>query len=144
MTLVPDGMLDCVSSNLASNIFIVRELFPYKVFLKNALRYGDQNADTFHDPNWTESGSDWLRVVPWGFRNVLNWIKDTYNNPPVVVTENGYSDLPGVRLNDQGRIQYYTGYINNLLKAVLMDGCNVRAYSCWSLMDDFEWASGYA
>ncbi|ODN04810.1 Lactase-like protein [Orchesella cincta] len=105
--------------------------------------YGDQDTATSQDPSWPETGSTWLRPVPWGFRKVLNWIKNTYNNPPLIVTENGYSDLPNVVLNDYGRIEYYKGYINNLLKAVIVDGCNVRGYSAWSLMDNFEWASGY-
>lgn len=98
---------------------------------------------TFQDPSWEETGSTWLRPVPWGFRKVLNWIKNTYKNPPLIVTENGYSDLPDVVLNDNGRIQYYKHYINNLLKAVIIDGCNIKGYSVWSLMDNFEWASGY-
>lgn len=102
-----------------------------------------QNTMTFQDPSWEETGSTWLRPVPWGFRKVLNWIKNTYKNPPLIVTENGYSDLPDIVLNDNGRIQYYKHYINNLLKAVIIDGCNIKGYSVWSLMDNFEWASGY-
>jgi beta-glucosidase/6-phospho-beta-glucosidase/beta-galactosidase len=47
-------------------------------------------------------------VVPWGFRKQLNWIAQEYNNPPVLVTESGYSDRPDEGLNDFGRIYYYT------------------------------------
>ncbi|CAK1540355.1 unnamed protein product [Leptosia nina] len=41
--------------------------------------------------DWPKSNSTWLRVVPWGFRKALNWVKDAYNNPLVIVTENGIS-----------------------------------------------------
>jgi beta-glucosidase/6-phospho-beta-glucosidase/beta-galactosidase len=45
-----------------------------------------------------------LQVVPWGFRKLLNWIAKEYNNPPVLITENGYSDHG--ELNDRDRVDY--------------------------------------
>ena len=61
------------------------------------------------------SGSGWLKVVPWGLRKLLVWIKDHYNNPPLYITENGVSDKNGT-LKDQHRIDFYSSYINNVLK----------------------------
>jgi len=103
----------------------------------------DQDVETSQSPDWPESASSWLKSVPWGFRKLLNWIKDKYGNPEVLVTENGWSDDHTVGLADEGRIQYYRNYTNNMLKAVLLDGCDVRSYTAWSLMDNFEWAQGY-
>jgi beta-glucosidase/6-phospho-beta-glucosidase/beta-galactosidase len=45
-----------------------------------------------------------LQVIPWGFRKLLNWIAKEYNNPPVMITENGFSD--GGELNDRDRVDY--------------------------------------
>lgn len=56
------------------------------------------------------------------------------------VTENGLSNRGG--LVDEDRVLYYRGYLDALLDA-LDDGCDVRAYTAWSLMDNFEWAAGY-
>lgn len=52
--------------------------------------------------------------MPWGMRKVLKWIKDEYNNPPVLITENGYSDHG--ELQDHKRINYYTA--SNMLSAL--------------------------
>lgn len=104
---------------------------------------GDQNTRTSHDPSWPSSASSWLKHVPWGFRKLLNHFKDTYNNPVVLVTENGFSDTDSVGINDEARVKYYREYINEMLKAVVIDNCNVKAYTAWSLMDNFEWARGY-
>jgi beta-glucosidase/6-phospho-beta-glucosidase/beta-galactosidase len=45
------------------------------------------------------------QVDPSGFRKVLVWIKNEYNNPPVFVTENGFSDMQG--LHDLDRTKYF-------------------------------------
>lgn len=58
------------------------------------------------DPNWPSSSLNWLKVVPWGFRKILNWIKVTYNNPLIYVTENGFVDNSGL-LKDYDRINYH-------------------------------------
>lgn len=105
---------------------------------------GDQNTATSQDPSWPVSSASWLKHVPWGFRKLLNYFKDTYGNPIVYVTENGFADTENERLNDVGRVRYYREYINEMLKAITIDNCNVQAYTAWSLMDNFEWARGYS
>jgi len=95
------------------------------------------------DPSWKRGQSSWLFVVPWGLRRLIAWISKTYDNPPVIVTENGISDA-GETLQDDMRIDYYRTYINEVLKAIKIDKCNVRGYTAWSLMDNFEWAMGYS
>lgn len=99
--------------------------------------YDDQELSTHQDPSWPKSASSWLRVVPWGFRRVLNWIKDTYDNVEILVTENGFSDSGGDDWNDDGRVEYFKSYTNQLLKAVTIDKCNVTGYLGWSLLDNF-------
>ena len=67
------------------------------------------------------SGSSWLQVVPFAFRQLMNWIKDEYDNVPVYITENGFSDKAG-NIDDVGRIYYYKHYINFLLKGEILKG----------------------
>jgi beta-glucosidase/6-phospho-beta-glucosidase/beta-galactosidase len=56
-----------------------------------------------------------FRVVPWGLRKALVWIKENYGNPPVIITENGYSDHEET-LRDNSRVGYHLEYINEMLK----------------------------
>ncbi|XP_077303899.1 lactase/phlorizin hydrolase-like isoform X2 [Lithobates pipiens] len=103
----------------------------------------DRGVATVTDRSWLGSGSIWLKVTPFGFRRILNWIKEQYNNPPIYVTENGISER-GTNLNDKWRDHYFKHYINEALKAVKHDGVDIRGYTAWCLMDNFEWATGYA
>ncbi|KAJ3056274.1 Beta-glucosidase 1B [Rhizophlyctis rosea] len=92
--------------------------------------------------------SPWLRPCPWGFRKLLNWLWNRYQTP-IYITENGCSvkgesDL-GVEqaVHDTYRVNYFKGYLENLLLAVFDDGVQIRGYMAWSLLDNFEWADGY-
>ncbi|KAJ9579873.1 hypothetical protein L9F63_004475, partial [Diploptera punctata] len=101
----------------------------------------DGGVKVSQDPTWPSSASAWLKVVPWSMRAVLNWISKEYNNPTVIVTENGFSDHG--ELNDTARIKYYISYLKEMLKAIHEDGCNVIGYAAWILLDNFEWNRGY-
>ncbi|XP_070575695.1 cytosolic beta-glucosidase-like [Ptychodera flava] len=105
----------------------------------------DQDLIGWYDEKWPKCGVGWLRPVPWGIRKLLRWMNDEYGHIPIYVTENGVAEYNenGPMLNDTWRIQYYTAYINEVLKAHRLDGVDVRGYTAWSLMDNFEWADGY-
>lgn len=87
--------------------------------------------------------------TPWSLRKLLNWIKEHYDDPEIIITENGFavdgeSDLAlEAALNDTQRVEYLTSYINEILKAIRLDGVRVKGYFVWSLMDNFEWTHGY-
>lgn len=99
---------------------------------------GDQDIARSFDSEWPESSAVWLRVVPWGFRKMLQWIGRTYGNPEIYVTENGFADYYTSGVNDTERVNYYRSYINEMLKAVTIDDVRVTTYTAWSLMDNFE------
>ncbi|NWV26721.1 LPH hydrolase, partial [Origma solitaria] len=111
---------------------------------KGVMSYdSDRGVATVTDRSWLNSGSVWLKVTPFGFRKILRWIKEEYNNPPVYVTENGISERGAFQYNDTWRMHYYRSYINEALKAVVLDGVDLRGYTAWTLMDNLEWAAGY-
>ncbi|KAK3440568.1 hypothetical protein EUGRSUZ_B00859 [Eucalyptus grandis] len=90
--------------------------------------------------------SYWLYNVPWGLYKAVMYIKERYGNPPVILSENGMDDPGNVTLSqglhDTTRINFYKGYLTQLKKAV-DDGANLVGYFAWSLLDNFEWRSGY-
>lgn len=81
-------------------------------------------------------------VVPEGLTELLTGFRDRYGDrlPPIVITENGCS-YEG--LDDQDRIAYLDGHVRALHRASAA-GVDVRGYFVWSLLDNFEWAEGYA
>ncbi|MGY4960482.1 GH1 family beta-glucosidase [Streptomyces sp. 900105245] len=81
-------------------------------------------------------------VVPEGLTELLCGFRERYGDrlPPIVVTENGCS-YEGV--DDQDRIAYLDAHLR-ALHAASKAGVDVRGYFVWSLMDNFEWAEGYA
>ncbi|XP_077866149.1 cytosolic beta-glucosidase-like [Saccoglossus kowalevskii] len=104
----------------------------------------DNGVQKWFNKKWPGSGSGWLKGVPWGIRRLLEWLKEEYNDPDIYITENGFSAREPENLDDTGRVQYYMSYINEVLKAIKLDGVKVKGYTAWSLMDNFEWAAGYS
>nr|AEW46881.1 seminal fluid protein CSSFP031 [Chilo suppressalis] len=100
----------------------------------------DLGVASYKSPDWSSSASSWLKSVPWGFYKLLKYITNNYNDPNIIITENGFSTYGG--LEDDDRITYFRDYLDAMLDAI-EDGCNVTAYTAWSLMDNFEWMQGY-
>ncbi|KAJ9579869.1 hypothetical protein L9F63_004471 [Diploptera punctata] len=101
----------------------------------------DADVELSQLPAWPSGAATWNKVVPWGLRKLLNWIAREYANPLVLITENGYSD--NGQMEDMERIRFINSYLNEMMKAIYEDGCNVFGYTAWSLLDNFEWANGY-
>ncbi|MEV5786340.1 GH1 family beta-glucosidase [Streptomyces sp. NPDC052287] len=81
-------------------------------------------------------------VVPEALTELLVGFRARYGDrlPPVVITENGCS-YEGI--DDQERIAFLDGHVRGLHRAS-EQGVDVRGYFVWSLLDNFEWAEGYA
>ncbi|MGZ3298333.1 MAG: family 1 glycosylhydrolase, partial [Asticcacaulis sp.] len=47
------------------------------------------------------------------------------------------------QVHDPKRIDFYRGHFEAMQHAIA-SGVPVRGYHAWSLMDNFEWASGYS
>jgi len=86
--------------------------------------------------------------VPYGVREMIEYLDKRYSNPPIFITENGFGharddNLPFSQIwNDTFRLDYLQSTLYYLKKA-MRGGVNVRGYFVWSLLDNFEWIYGY-
>ena len=66
---------------------------------------------------------------------------------PIYVTENGSAWTDTVsgdgHVHDPDRVAYLHGHLGAVADAIER-GTDVRGYFAWSLLDNFEWAYGYA
>ena len=94
---------------------------------------------------YTETGWE---VHPEGLTRILRWITDTYGRIPLYITENGAAfpdppSAPGKSIEDSLRKDYYRDHLRAAHEA-MRSGVDLRGYFAWSLLDNYEWASGYA
>jgi beta-glucosidase len=85
-------------------------------------------------------------IYPQGLTELLVGLHREYMLPPVFITENGIAcadTLQGGAINDAGRIDYVRQHLEALALA-REEGVDVRGYFYWSLLDNYEWDSGYA
>lgn len=93
--------------------------------------YGDKGGDV--------SGT--ASCMYWG----IKFMYEKYQLP-IYITENGiplieWKTLQGT-VEDPMRADYINRYFANLMKAK-NEGVDIRGYYVWSLMDNFEWSSGF-
>ena len=82
-----------------------------------------------------------FQIVPNGFRKLLVKIRDEYKNPRVFITENGMAE--SVQFTDTTRLEFLHSYLEEMLTAIQIEECNIVRYTYWSLLDNFQWDSGY-
>jgi beta-glucosidase len=85
-------------------------------------------------------------VYPQGLTELLVRLHRDYLLPSIYITENGgafQDQLVDGKVNDHDRVSYIESHIAAVADA-MAQGVPMKGYMVWSLMDNFEWASGYA
>jgi beta-glucosidase len=87
-------------------------------------------------------------VTPSGLKDLLVRVKtDWPDTTDIAITENGaaFDEQPDQNgeVKDERRVAYLSDHIESVA-AALDEGVPVKSYFAWSLMDNFEWAEGYA
>ncbi len=111
--------------------------------------WSDMNVTSSAKPEWKKTDMGWS-IVPEGIHDLIVEIHKRYlTGTPLAlyVTENGMANYEPTEVEakaDQARIDYMQGYLTNVEKAVNVDKVNVQGYFAWSLIDNFEWRSGFS
>ena len=89
-------------------------------------------------------------ISPDGLRQLLHRVHAEYAGPAgtdLYVTENGVAFADRVAadgsVQDDDRVAFLRAHLDAVHRAVA-EGVPVKGYFYWSLMDNFEWAWGYA
>ena len=100
----------------------------------------------YRAPDGPVTDMNWA-IEPSGLTRLLKRIHDDYPGTAMLITENGaaYPEVPAADggVHDARRIDYLDGHLRACHDA-LAAGVDLRGYFVWSLMDNFEWAEGYA
>jgi beta-glucosidase len=97
----------------------------------------------FHTNEITDMGWE---VCPEGLYDILGRLRFDYNFPMIYVTENGaaYKDqVVDGQVDDPERLSYIQRHLKQVHRAIA-SGVPVKGYFAWSMLDNFEWAYGYA
>jgi beta-glucosidase len=98
------------------------------------------------DKPYPKTDMGW-EIYPDGLRELLLTMHRDYELPATYITENGgaFPDPLAAdgRVHDADRTDYLATHIRAVAEA-RDKGVPMAGYMVWSLMDNFEWASGYA
>jgi beta-glucosidase len=87
-----------------------------------------------YNENKKTSDMGW-EIYPEGLYHILKSLKKY--NLPIIITENGLADE-----EDKHRPEFIKGHLASTARAI-KEGVDVRGYFYWSLLDNYEWESGF-
>jgi beta-glucosidase len=89
----------------------------------------------------------WLQMGPDGMYWSPKFAQSLWGLKEIYITENGAASYdvptPSGEVLDTDRIFFLRSYLEQLQRATA-EGVPVKGYFLWSLMDNYEWADGYA
>ncbi len=149
-SFVKDGDLATITAPI--------DMLGINYYTTNLVAAPDGNAP---DPGSPHLGSEDVRLLeqgapktamgwevdPDGLYRTLKMVSDNYPQVPLYVTENGaaFDDEigPDGNVDDPERVAYFDSHLRACHRAIEA-GVPLRGYFAWSLLDNFEWAFGYA
>jgi beta-glucosidase len=104
-------------------------------------------VETAETPATSDRTALGWRVDADALEELLLRVRTDYGPIPLLVTENGaaYDDDPDGDgyVRDLERVEYLEQHVRAAHR-VVEAGLELRGYFVWSLLDNFEWAEGYA
>ena len=139
--LVHDGDMDAIAA--PTDFLGVNYYFPEVI--AHAPGTAPVDARVVVTPDVPRTAFGW-EVSPEGLSALLKRVQDDYSPGDIYITENGstWDDTvsPEGQIDDTERRDYLIRHLA-AVRASVADGCKVKGYFAWSLLDNFEWAEGY-
>ncbi len=121
-------------------------------YMTNAVKADEVGASNGTDgfagsvPNPYVKTSDWgWQIDPIGLRYALNILYERYQIPLFIV-ENGFGAIdeitPEGKIEDDYRIDYLKAHIDQMIKAVELDGVALMGYTVWGCIDCVSFNTG--
>ena len=137
--------LDEVSAAAAPQDFI-----GINYYTRNVMKWNDESplkGESVTQTGVPHTAMGW-EVYPDALESFLLRLQREYSGDlPIFITENGaaYEDPAPVNgvVEDPQRVEYYRLHLTAISNAIAQ-GAPVKGYFAWSLMDNYEWAEGYA
>jgi len=107
-------------------------------FLNSIKQYQDFiGINYYHSDRDTAERSEFLKwsIDSKGIETVLREL--VVYNKPIYITENGIADV-----RDEKRAKFIKDHIAAVHRAI-QESIDIRGYLYWSLLDNFEWSSGF-
>lgn len=108
-------------------------------------KLGDALQGNYAVENQYLQTTDWgWAIDPKGLRYVMNQYQDRYEKPMFIVENGfGYADqwIDG-KIHDQNRIDYLKTHIQEMKKAIEIDGCDCLGYTVWGCIDPISFTTG--
>lgn len=144
--LVPDGL---VRDGDLGTIAQPLDFLGVNYYTRHVVRpsaYPGTNALEFAHRGLAKAVNGW-EVDPEGLTEILVRVARDYPAIPIHVTENGSAWADTVEADgsvvDADRLAYLASHLAACARA-REQGADVAGYFAWSLLDNFEWAEGYA
>ncbi len=118
-----------------------QDFFGLNYYTRDLIRFSLRHAQTLlmdrRVPDGSELSDIGWEIHPEGLGELLaTW--QQRSGRPMYVTENGIADAL-----DSRRARFLLDHLGQVARAIA-SGVDVRGYFHWSLLDNFEWAEGYA
>lgn len=141
---VPDALKDTLTEDDIKTIHQPLDFFAGNVYFSANYHVTPGRPNPVRYPGYPVSTAD-MPITP----ECLYWFpKFCWHryHLPVLITENGFANTDFVMsdgcVHDPQRTDFLTRYLQELERAV-EDGTPILGYLYWSLLDNFEWTSGY-
>ncbi len=109
------------------NHYFVRLIGGHQDFLGINYYFSDRGTGQYSDTSWS--------IDPEGLGHALNTM--ARYKKPIYIFENGIADA-----KDDKRGEFILSHVGSM-KDAMHNGCDVRGYFYWSLIDNFEWDKGF-